>query len=326
MDFNFDFSDSNEENKIIALSEDELYEIVIIGGGPAAMTAAVYCMRKGLNAAMITKNVGGQVIDTKEVENYMGYKYIQGSKLVDKFNTQVKQFSIAFQEGISVNSLSLDGDIKILETSDNKKYKAKAVIIASGATWRELSIPGEHEFRGLGVSYCTTCDAPFFKKKKVAVVGGGNSGIEAAIDLAKLAKEVKIIEYTDKLKADKILVEKLKAYDNISILTSKESVEIKGQDYVKSLVLKNRLNDKIEEVELDGVFVEIGTSPNSNFVKNVLNLNKAEEIIIDCGCKTNIEGVFAAGDVSSVPFKQIIVAAGEGAKAALSAYDYVMKF
>lgn len=327
MDFSFNLNSdqTNNENKTVALNSDTLYDVLIIGGGPSAMTAAVYTLRKGLKTGIIAKNIGGQVSETSAVENYMGYNYIEGNDLVQKFENQVTQFELGFKEGALVENISLDGKVKILKLNNGETYKAKSVIISSGSSWRKLNVAGEQNLTGKGVSYCTTCDAPFFKDKIVAVVGAGNSGVEAALDLVKLSKKVIILEFTDKIKADKILLDALNKYDNFEFLLSHEVKEIKGENKVQSIIINNRLNNVSSDLLLDGIFVEIGLSPNSSFVKDLVDINKSGEIIIDSKCLTSIPGIFAAGDVTSVPFKQIIIAAGEGAKAALSAADYILK-
>lgn len=327
MDFSFNLNiDSIEnENKTVPLDINTLYDVLIIGGGPSAMTAAVYTLRKGLKTGIIAKQIGGQLSETSSVENYMGYNYIEGHDLASKFEQQIKQFELGYKVGALLENISLDKNNKILKLNNGEVYKSKSVIIASGSSWRKLNIPGESEFTGKGVSYCTTCDAPFFQDKTVAVVGGGNSGIEAAIDLVKVAKKVIILEFTDTIKADQVLLDSLKTYNNYEILLSHELKEIIGEHKVKSGIISDRITKEKKEIELDGVFVEIGLSPNSSFAKDVLVLNKHGEIKVDCKCNTSVGGIFAAGDVSTVPFKQIIIAAGEGAKAALSAADYILK-
>ncbi|TDT72353.1 alkyl hydroperoxide reductase subunit F [Hypnocyclicus thermotrophus] len=324
MDLSFNLNLS-ADSKAKELDEKELYDVVIIGGGPAAMTAAVYCMRKGVKTALVTKNIGGQVSDTKSIENYMGYNYIEGEELVKKFEEQVKQFEIAFKDGILVTGLKIENDIKIISLDNGQSIKTKSVIVSAGNRWRELNVPGEKEFRGRGVSYCSTCDGPFFKNLNVVVVGGGNSGVEAALDLIKIAKHVTIVEFTDSLKADKILIDKLKEHENHKILLSSAIKEIKGDEYVTSVMIEDQNTKETYEYKTDGVFVEIGLIPNSNFLKDIIKLNNFNEIIIDEKCETNVPGVFAAGDITSVPFKQIIIASGEGAKAAMAACEYVMK-
>lgn len=326
MDFSFNLNTMNTNYKTSEVKEDELYDVIIIGAGPAAMTAAVYCMRKGVKTAIVAKKIGGQVSDTKSIENYMGYNYIGGEELVKKFEDQVKQFEIGFKDEILVEKIIKNGKEKHIYLDNGSIIKSKAVIISAGNKWRQLYVDGEEKFKGRGVSYCTICDAPFFKDMNVVVVGGGNSGIEAALDLIKVTKRVTIIEYMNKLNADKILLDKLNEYDNFEILLSTKVTEIKGENHVTRVSLENVETGAKKDFPTEGVFVEIGLVPNSGFVKNLVELNQHGEILIDHECKTNVEGIFAAGDITSVPYKQIIIAGGEGAKAALSACDYVLKY
>ncbi len=324
MDFNLSVGAFSQNKNIEPLSQDTVYDILILGGGPAGMTAAVYCMRKGMKTGIVIKEMGGQVAETSGIENYMGYRYISGTELVDKFREQVQEFSIGFEEGPAVASVK-QGDIKEVTLDDRRILKAKALIITSGKTSRRLNVPGEYEFAGRGVAYCATCDAPFFAGKKTVVVGGGNSGLEAAIDLAKVASGVTVIQFLEELTADSILIDKLNEFDNVKILYEHEVVEIKGKENVDAVVIKDRKKGEAREIAAEGIFVEIGLIPNSDFVKGVLELNEIGEIVIDSACTTSEAGIFAAGDVTSVPYKQIIIAAGEGATAALSACDYVIK-
>jgi alkyl hydroperoxide reductase subunit F len=307
------------------LSQKTVYDIIVIGGGPAAMTSAVYAMRKGMKTALIAKNIGGQVAETVGIENYLGFNYIEGSQLVTKFSEQVTQFEIAFARNQLVEKVSLGKDAKIVHLQNGKKYRTRSVIVATGASWKHLGIPGEKELTGKGVAFCATCDAPFFQNKKVTVVGGGNSGVEAAIDLAKVAKSVMLVEYATELKADEILQNKLAEFSNVEIKTNHTITKIIGKDEVEKIVVLNRKTKCESTREMDGVFIQIGLTPNSKLVEDIVALGNFNEILIDCECKTNVPGIFAAGDVTSVPYKQIIIAGGEGAKAALSAYNYVLK-
>jgi alkyl hydroperoxide reductase subunit F len=322
---NLNFQGTQKEHKAVPASESEIYDSAVIGGGPAAVTAAVYLMRKGIRTVLITKGFGGQVADTKEIENYLGFSYIEGSELVTRFTDQVKQFEIAVAEDTEVESLSLFSGIKQAVLSDGRKISARTIIICAGSTWKKLGVKGEDQFRGRGVAYCSTCDAPFFRDRNVFVIGGGNSGAEAALDLLKVAEKITIVEIEKNLKADKVLTDKIRQYKNYEILTLNRVAEIKGNEKVESVVLENSETGEKKEYKTDGVFVEIGMTPNSSFIGPGLDLNQYGEIIVDSACRTNIPGVFAAGDITSVPFKQIVIAAGEGAKAALSASDFLMK-
>ncbi len=324
MDLNLNIGAFSMEHRTVPLDQSVLYDVLIVGGGPAAMTAAVYCMRKGVKTGFITKDIGGQVGETSGIENYLGYKYIEGHELVNKFSEQVKQFEIAFKEGATVTKI-IQGNNKNVVLETGEKYVAKAVIIATGNRWKKLNVPGEDAHIGKGVAFCTICDAPFFVGKKVVVVGGGNSGVEGAIDLAKVAKEVTVVQFLEKLTADKILIDKLSKYANVTILYMHEVKEILGNGLVNEVVVVDRKTRKENTLKIDGIFIQIGLSPNSDMVKGVVDINERGEIAVDCACRTSAEGIFAAGDVTSVPYKQIIIAAGEGAKAALSACDYVLR-
>ncbi len=323
MDFNLSTISFLSEKNFRPVDPEKVYDVVIIGGGPAGLTAAVYCMRKGVDTAVIVNHIGGQVAETSSIENYMGYRYVNGVELVEKFREQVQQFSIGYDEGNAVETIEDDG-IKRVMLTDGRIMKGKTLIIASGKSWRKLGVPGEQRLTGKGVAYCTICDAPLFAGKKVVVVGGGNSGIEAAIDLAAVAREVVVVQLLEKLTADKILQDKLSGFNNVSFIFSSIVKEITGDEKVKSVVLENTGSHEISEVSTDGVFVEIGLDPNSGFAKGVVEMNKYGEIVVDSACRTGRDGIFAAGDVTTVPFKQIIIAGGEGAKAALSACEYLI--
>lgn len=324
MDINFNLSDLSGEYKNVPLEKDRVYDILIVGGGPAALTAAVYCMRKGVSTGLITMNVGGQVAETSVVENYLGYMHIEGIELVEKFREHAKQFEIGFSEGVRAKDV-IDGKVKKVTLEDGITYQAKALIITTGKSPRRLNVPGEKELTGKGVAYCSICDAPLFAGKRVAVAGGGNSGLESAIDLARVAEHVTIIQFLDKLTADDILIKSLEQFTNVDILLEHEVNAINGKDAVESVDVVNKKNNEEKRLNLQGIFIEIGLIPNSVPVKDLLDLNEFGEISIDCSCSTSIKGIFAAGDVTSVPYKQIIIAAGEGAKAALSACEYILR-
>ena len=324
MDFNLSSGMFAKEQNFKPLNPDKIYDVIILGGGPAGLTAAVYCIRKGVSTGLIVKEIGGQVAVTSGVENYLGYRYINGVELVEKFRDQVFQFGLDYDEGGTVKAIE-SGAVKKIIMEDDRSFSAKTLIIATGKSYRKLNVPGEDKFMGHGVAYCSTCDAPFFAGKKVIVVGGGNSGIEAAIDLAKVAEDVVMVQFLDRLTADKILIEKLGEFKNVRVMYEREVASINGRDAMESATVKNRKTGVQEEIPADGIFVEIGLIPNSAIAKGLLRLNSDGEIMVDCSCRTNVPGIFAAGDVTDVPFKQIIVAGGEGAKAALSACNYVLQ-
>ena len=312
-----------EEVKEVTVEEDKRYDLIIIGAGPAGLTAAVYAARKKLDTLVISKNVGGQTILAPGVENYMGYQYITGQELTRKFEEQVRQFPIPLLIGDEVAKLSVEDNFFAVQTSNGKNYEGKAVIIASGRRARSLNVPGEKELMGRGVSYCATCDAPLFGGMDVAVIGSGNPAITAVNDLTKYARKIHSIVRAS-VKADPVLVEKVEKSGRVEILSGYAVREIRGKDKVEGIVLRQIKDDKEVFLDVGGVFIEIGAVPNVEFAKDVVKLNDLKEIEVDCYCKTSVAGIFAAGDVTNAPEKQIIVAAGEGAKAALSAYRYLI--
>jgi NADH-dependent peroxiredoxin subunit F len=303
-----------------------MYELIIIGGGPAGMTAAVYAARKKINTLLITGDIGGQGITTWLVENYMGYQFIEGRELMQKFEEQVKQFptDVKIEVGKKVEKLSrVDGGFEV-RTDRGEIYQTKVAIVATGKRPRQLNVPREKELLGRGVTYCAICDGPLFADVKVAVIGGGNSALEAADDMVKIADHVYLISLTP-LTGDQILIDKMKSASNLTILLEHEVLEIKGKNSVEGIRIRDSKSKKEKELEVGGIFVEIGLIPNSELVKELVTLNRLGEIQVDCGNQTGVPGFFAAGDVTSVPDKQIVVAAGEGAKAALQAHRYLQR-
>jgi len=303
----------------------EPYELIIIGGGPAGMTAAVYAARKRIKSLLISKDIGGQLLLTANIENYMGFSYISGNDLTEKFRVQMEQFPIVdIIARDSVEKLTKGDGQFAVTTPRGREYTGKTVIIASGKRSKLLNALGEQELVGRGVSYCATCDAPLFSGKDVAVIGGGNSGIEAVIDLMGIANKVYLINRSTPLRADPILVEKIEGVENVIKLAPYTAIEIKGDNVVTSLIIESRETQEKKELPVQGIFVEIGLLPNSEFANELVSLNEWNEIIVDCACQTNVPGLFAAGDVTTVTEKQIGVAVGEGTKAALSAYKYLL--
>ena len=298
------------------------FDVLVLGGGPAGASAAIYSARKGLKVAMVAERIGGQVKETVGIENLISVPYTTGSELANNLRTHLTHYPIELFENRRIESTDFQGKEKQVKVKGNEVFTAPAVIIATGAGWRRLNVPGEAEYIGRGVAFCPHCDGPFYAGKEVAVVGGGNSGIEAAIDLAGICKKVTVIEFMDSLKADQVLQDKARSLPNVEIFTSTQTMEVVGNgEKVTSLRLKNRQTDEEHNLALDGVFVQIGLSANSQPFKEELEMTRIGEIVIDAHCRTNVPGVYAAGDVSSVPYKQIIIAMGEGAKAALSAFD-----
>ncbi len=302
--------------------EEKEYDVIVAGGGPSGCAAAIYSARKGFKTAIIAEKIGGQVIETVDIENLISVPKTTGSQLAGNLKLHLSDYNIDILENRLVASTKVEDGMKIIKSSLGESFKTPALIIATGASWRKLGIPGENEYIGSGVAFCTHCDGPFYKGKKVAVIGGGNSGLEAAIDLASIANEVTVIEFLDTLKGDQVLQDKLKSLNNVNIITNTATTEIIGNgSKVTALKYKNRETDNEESLELDGVFVQIGLKANSDVFKDIVETNRMGEIIIDAHCRTKVAGVYAAGDVSEVPYKQIIIAMGEGAKAALSAFD-----
>ena len=274
---------------------------------------------------MVGVKIGGQVLDTNEIENIIGTVLTTGAKFAETLEKHLKEHEIAFKEGHLVKEIKEDGKDKILVTDDGKSYKTKTVIVATGAKPRSLNIPGETEYVGKGVHYCSTCDGPFYKGLDVAVIGGGNSGVEAALDLSGIAKSVTLIEFMPELKADKVLQEKLAEQPNIKTILNSATVRVNGNEFVESIVYKSRETDEEKTLNVEGMFVEIGLSPRSEVVKDLAETNKIGEIVINPeNNSTSVAGIFAAGDVTSIRQKQIIIAMGEGAKAALGAFEYLI--
>lgn len=300
-----------------------IYDVIVIGGGPAGMTACVYAARKNLSVLLISMDIGGQVLMTSEIHNYMGYQYIQGRELMQKFSEQMKSFPVTIRMPDEVIAIGEEDKIFSVLTKFDATYQGKTLIIASGKRPKTLDIPGEKELTGRGVSYCATCDAPLYKNKEVAVVGGGNSAVWAALDLNKLANKVYLI-VRSVLRAEPIYVDKLKKAERVEIIENYIPTEIKGKDKVESISLKNTISGEQKEITLHGVFIEAGLIPNVGFLREFVKINEKNEIVVNCNCETSESGIFACGDVTNVFDKQIIIASGEGAKAALSAYRYLM--
>lgn len=301
-----------------------LYDLAIIGGGPAGMTAAVYAARKLLRTLLVTRELGGQPLRTAGIENYMGYQYITGPELMAKFEEQARQFPLKVEEGETVTRLDPAAGYFYLESGSGRRYQARAVVVASGKRPRTLGVPGEAELLGRGVSYCATCDGPLFRGKAVAVVGGGNSALQAALELAVLSPRVYVINIAPHWQGDPILVDRLAKEEAVIPYLQREVVRIEGEGRVTGLAIRPAAGGEVSVLPVEGVFVEIGLVPNSEFLRGVVELNELGEVKIDCRNRTAMPGLFAAGDVTDVPEKQIIVAAGEGAKAALAAYQYLL--
>ncbi len=319
----------SEEREAAKLSAKDPFDVLIVGGGPAGAAAAVYAARKGIRVGVAAERFGGQVNDTMAIENYISVLETDGPKFAAALEAQVRHYEVDImnlQRADKLIPASEPGGLVELQMANGGSLKARSVILSTGARWRNVNVPGEQEYRNRGVAYCPHCDGPLFKGKRVAVIGGGNSGVEAAIDLAGIVQHVTLIEFADALKADAVLVSKLKSLPNVSIHLNAQTTEITGDgSKVNGLGYKDRVSGETKHVELEGVFVQIGLVPNTEWLKGTLELSRYGEIVVDAKGHTNVAGVFAAGDCTTVPYKQIVIAAGEGAKAALSAFDHLIR-
>jgi NADH-dependent peroxiredoxin subunit F len=298
----------------------------VLGGGPAGSSAAIYSARKGLKTALVAQKMGGQVQETVGIENLISVTYTEGRRLAADLEKHLRAYAIDLLDNRKAEQILDHGKQKELRLQGGEVLRSSVLILATGAKWRELGVPGEKDYMGRGVAFCPHCDGPFYKGKRVAVVGGGNSGVEAGIDLAGICAHVTLIEFAEQLKADEVLVRNLRALANVTVVNNARTTEVVGNGQtVTALRYMDRTTERIEEVALDGVFVQIGLVPNSALVKELVATNRMGEIVIDERCRTNKPGIYAAGDVSSVPFKQIVIAMGEGAKAALTAFEDRMR-
>lgn len=298
---------------------NEAHDLIIIGAGPAGITAAIYAARKKMNFVVVSPDVGGQTAWSGAIENYTGFQFITGPELAQKFDEHIRRFAIPLELSARIDRLHREGGLWIAQ-GGGKRWAARTVIVATGRVPRKLGVPGEEEFRNRGVAYCATCDGPLFADAEVAVVGGGNSALDAALQMIRIARRVHLIQNLDRFTGDAVMLGKALGAPNLVAHTGTEVVAIRGEAMVTGLVLRHR--GKEEDLPLEGVFIEIGTEPVSRFVEGV-KTNPDGEIEVDCRCRTNLPGLFAAGDVSTVPAKQVIVAAGEGAKAAISSFSFL---
>ncbi|MEA1867891.1 MAG: FAD-dependent oxidoreductase [Thermodesulfobacteriota bacterium] len=301
-----------------------LYDVIIIGGGPAGLSAAVYAARKVLKTLFVSKDIGGQVAWTYDVDNYLGFSQVETADLIAKFEEHVEKYGVEKLVGVEVKALELTGKIKKVITDDGKTYLTKTLIIATGKRPRSLNVPGEKELIGMGVTYCSTCDAPLFADLDVAVMGGGNSALEAVIDLMKVARKIYMVSLTP-ITGDEIIRDKVISSPKVEIFIKYKALRIAGEATVEGIEIESLETGEKKRLDVQGIMVEIGLLPNSELVLDTMEINRIGEIVIDSRCRTGVAGIFACGDVTDVPYKQVIVAAGEGAKAALSAYDYIIK-
>lgn len=305
-------------------SEKDPYDVLIVGGGPAGASAAIYAARKGIRTGIVAERFGGQILDTLSIENFISVTNTDGPKLAQALEEHVKEYEIDVMDSQLAKRLDKK-DLFELELESGAVLKSKTIIISTGARWRNINVPGEHELKNKGVAYCPHCDAPLFKGKDVAVIGGGNSGIEAAIDLAGLVKHVTVLEFAPELKADQILQERLNSLPNVTVLTNAATQEITGTDKVTGITYSDRATGDVHHVELQGVFVQIGLIPNTEWLEGAVERNRIGEIIVDKHGATTIPGLFAAGDCTDSAYNQIIISMGSGAVAALGAFDYLIR-
>ena len=321
--------DGADERVAAEFEAKEPYEVLVLGSGPAGVGSAIYTARKGFKTALVGERFGGQLQDTLGIENLPGTPYTEGPKLAGEMQRQVGDNEIDVINLASATKLvaaDRSGGFHTVEFANGGSLKTRSLILATGARWRELGVPGEAEYRNKGVAYCPHCDGPLFKGKRVAVIGGGNSGVEAAIDLANIVGHVTLIEFDSKLRADEVLQAKLQSFSNVTVIKSAQTMQITGDQRVNGLLYKDRDSGEEHRVELEGVFVQIGLVPNTEWLKDSgLELSQYGEVVIDSHAATNLPGVFAAGDCTTVPYKQIVVAMGEGSKAGLSAFDYLIR-
>ncbi|WP_204128121.1 alkyl hydroperoxide reductase subunit F [Pseudomonas ogarae] len=319
---------SGIERQAEKISAKDAFDVLVVGGGPAGASAAIYAARKGIRTGVAAERFGGQVLDTMAIENFISVQETEGPKLAVALEEHVKQYDVDIMNLQRADGLvpGKDGGLHEIKFASGASLKAKTVILATGARWREMNVPGEQQYRNKGVAYCPHCDGPLFKGKRVAVIGGGNSGVEAAIDLAGIVAHVTLLEFDVQLRADAVLQRKLHSLPNVTVITNAQTTEVTGDGQkVNGLCYKDRPSGDVREVELEGIFVQIGLLPNTDWLKGTVELSPRGEIIVDARGETSIPGVFAAGDVTTVPYKQIVIAVGEGAKASLSAFDHLIR-
>jgi alkyl hydroperoxide reductase subunit F len=310
------------------IAAKEPFEVLVVGGGPAGAAAAIYAARKGIRTGVVAERFGGQVLDTMGIENFISIQHTEGPKLAAQLEQHVREYDVDIMNLQAATELipAAEGGLHEVKLASGATLKARTIILSTGARWRQMGVPGEEEYRNKGVAYCPHCDGPLYKGKRTAVIGGGNSGVEAAIDLAGIVSHVTLVEFDSQLRADAVLQNKLRSLPNVDIITSALSTEVLGDgEKVEALVYTDRLTGNSHRIDLEGIFVQIGLVPNTEWLKGPLQLSPRGEIEVDAHNATNIPGVFAAGDVTTVPYKQIIVAMGEGTKAALSAFDHIIR-
>ncbi|OON41867.1 alkyl hydroperoxide reductase subunit F [Izhakiella australiensis] len=312
-----------------ALNKRDAYDVLIVGSGPAGAAAAIYSARKGIRTGLMGERFGGQVLDTVDIENYISVPKTEGAKLAGSLKAHVDDYQVDVIDSQSASKLTpaaVEGGLHQVHTASGAVLKARSVIIATGARWRNMNVPGEDQYRTRGVTYCPHCDGPLFKGKRVAVIGGGNSGVEAAIDLAGIVDHVTLLEFASEMKADQVLQNKVQSLKNVDIVLNAQTTEVKGDGAkLTGLDYLDRISGAAHHLEVAGIFVQIGLLPNTHWLEGSVERNRMGEVIVDAKCETSVKGIFAAGDCTTVPYKQIIIATGEGAKASLSAFDYLIR-
>ncbi|MEN1957077.1 alkyl hydroperoxide reductase subunit F [Luteimonas changyuni] len=309
------------------IAKKDVFDVLVVGGGPAGAAAAIYAARKGIRTGVVSERFGGQVLDTMSIENFISVPHTEGPRFAAQLEAHVREYDVDIMNLQRGQALSQDADgITSVQLESGATVRSRSVVLATGARWRQMGVPGEDQYRNKGVAYCPHCDGPLFKGKRVAVIGGGNSGVEAAIDLAGIVSHVTLVEFDSKLRADEVLQRKLRSLSNVKIITSAQTTEVLGDGKrVNGLVYRDRTGGDSHRVELEGVFVQIGLLPNTEWLKGAIELSPRGEIVVDNAGRTSLPGVFAAGDATTVPYKQIVIAMGEGSKAALSAFDHLIR-
>jgi len=306
------------------INEKDPFDVLVIGGGPGGASAAIYAARKGIRTGIVAETFGGQVMDTLGIENFIGTKYTEGPKLMGEIEEHINEYEVDLMKGLRAVTIEKK-DLFEVELDNGATLKSKTIVLATGARWKNIGVPGEQEYQNKGIAYCTHCDAPLFEGKHVAVVGGGNSGIESALDLAGIVNHVTVFEFMPELKADLVLQERLKTLDNVDVVLNAQTTEITGDETVNGISYIDRETNEEKHVELQGAFIQIGLAPNTEWLGDTVEKNKYGEILVEKNGQTSVPGIFAAGDCTDTPYKQIVVAMGDGATAALGAFDYLLR-
>ena len=306
------------------INEKDPFDVLVIGGGPGGASAAIYAARKGIRTGIVAETFGGQVMDTLGIENFIGTKYTEGPKLMGEIEEHINEYEVDLMKGLRAVTIEKK-DLFEVELDNGAILKSKTIVLATGARWKNIGVPGEQEYQNKGIAYCTHCDAPLFEGKHVAVVGGGNSGIESALDLAGIVNHVTVFEFMPELKADLVLQERLKTLDNVDVILNAQTTEITGDETVNGISYIDRETNEEKHVELQGAFIQIGLAPNTEWLGDTVEKNKYGEILVEKNGQTSVPGIFAAGDCTDTPYKQIVVSMGDGATAALGAFDYLLR-